>query len=100
MTPDHNAREPYEILEGFDTFLEHLHNVKGFDRLPADFEPYHFRIFFLAIMGQWSLLSGYLWSFRIDRDRSREFHYDIGMWSAVVVTQFMRYLRKLPSYSR
>ena len=91
----HKPRLRYEILKDFDPFLEHLRKLEGFDLQPADFEPYDLGILRLAIVDQWSFLSSYLWSFRLDPDRSGQFTYGVGKWSADVVTQCMKYLRTL-----
>lgn len=93
----HDVRMSHETLTGFDLFLEHLQNLadSGFNLRPADSGPCPFRLLLLASMDNMSSLWGYLWGFRLNPERSGEFHYDIKMWSTVGGTLCMRYLRKL-----
>lgn len=47
---------------------------------------------FIATITDTSLLSGYLRDFLSDRERSRMFHYDPGLWNVFVATRLKRYL--------
>lgn len=86
MDMDLTHRALYEILEGFEL-------------QPANFAPSDLRIGSLILTTHMtyhgSFLSGYLLNFRSDRERSREFHYDAGMWSAIVATRYLRTLSDL-----
>ena len=56
-----------------DTFLDFLDKFKILDLRLSFFEPYDLRIL-LVIMTSWSSLSDYFTTFRLDPERSREFH--------------------------
>ena len=75
-----------------DTFLDFLNQFKILDLRLSFFEPYDLRVL-LAIMTSWSPLSHYFMAFRLDPERSREFHYEEGLWCAFVATRYMRFLR-------
>ena len=85
-----------ESLEDFDTFLEDLQRFKVFDLYPSLFEQsYDLRVLLVTMVDCVSVLPHYLRGFRSDQERSREFHYDVGLWSTLVATLYMRYLRTL-----
>ena len=75
-------------------FLENLHefNLKVLDL--SVFHPEDLRVILFTMSG-FSYLSNYVKSFRSDPERSREFHYEGGVWHTFVATRCMRYLRTL-----
>jgi len=78
------------------TLLGDLYELKVFNLKPSDFQPYDLCIL-LVIMDRESVLSDYIKGFRSDPQRSREFHYEPGVWITFVVTRYMSYLRTLSS---
>jgi hypothetical protein len=76
-----------------NTFLDFLHKFDVFD-LHHSVQPYDLRDL-LATMSLLSHLSYYFRQFRSDPERSREFHYEDGLWHTFVATRYMRFLRKL-----
>ena len=77
-----------------DSFLNMLHEFKIFDFDLSVFQPHYPRVL-LATLKTSSDLSFYFEKFRSDRERSREFHYEEGLWNAFVATRYMRFLRTL-----
>jgi len=77
-----------------DTFLDKLHELKVFDLQLSVFQPYDLCVF-LITMNYPVGLSYYFRSFRSDPERSREFHYEEGLWHAFVTTRYMRFYRTL-----
>ena len=47
---------------------------------------------------RWKVLAhgNYLRDFLLNPERSKLFHYDPGLWSAVVAVRYMKYLRRIP----
>jgi len=61
------------------------------DLHPSVFQPCEDLGVFLAAIAN-TLLSGYLRDFLSDRERSRMFHYDPGLWNRFVATRLRRYM--------
>ena len=75
-----------------DTFLDVLHKCKVLGLHPSSFQPADFQVLFAA-MDRFYHFPYYLETFRSDLERSKDFHYEGGLWHAFVATQCMRYLR-------
>ena len=92
---DERALEWFKLME-FDPFLEDLYKFKIFDLHLSIFQPYNLRVL-LTTMSSRFALSDYIRRFRSDPERSREFHYEDGLWHAFVATRYMRFLRVSPN---
>ena len=77
-----------------DSFLNMLHEFKIFDFDISVFQPHDLRVL-LDTLNTFNGLSSHFKNFRSDRERSREFHYERGLWNAFVATRYMRFLRTL-----
>ena len=82
----------------FDIFLDDLHKFEVLDLNLSVFQPYDLRVL-LATIGDHFILRDYFKNFRSSPERSKEFHYEGGLWHAFVATRYMRFLR-MPSNSR
>ena len=81
---------PY--FRDLDAFLDNLHKFEALDLHLSIFQPYNLRVLFVTI-SDFCRLSGYFKSFRSDPERSKEFHYEDGLWHAFVATRYMQFLR-------
>ena len=77
-------------------FLNILDKYKIFSLHHSIFQPYDLRVLLSARATHLFPLWGYFHKFRSDPERSREFHYEKGLWHAFVATRCMRFLRTLP----
>jgi len=82
------------IYQPFDSFRNHLHELKVFDPQPSDFQSYDLSVL-LVILQNRSVLGQYVRTFRSNPWRSREFYYETRVWITFAVTCYMRYLRTL-----
>ena len=77
---------------GLDAFLNNLHEFEVLDLHLHIFEPYDLRVP-LVVIDSFVLLSCHFEDLRSDLERSKEFHYEGGLFHAIVATLYMRFLR-------
>ena len=75
-----------------DEFLDNVHKLGGIDLHLSIFQPYDLRVL-LATIWHCRFLPNYFKNFRSDPERSKEFHYGVGLVHAFVATCYMRFLR-------